>query len=229
MLINSNTRSTYPFVTGCSTEVSEGLHLSPGVISDCLLYPPCGKINYARIGYIGRRYVEDAEARILVVSDTGELLCSVNFDITKDYSNSGVIGYAEDAAGRRCGVICATKELIPLLKSNYYVRDSRSLVFTPSVVRPTVASNQLGKLLTAKGQIITAINFNSTDFKDTSGVVSPAYSVNTEAADRVPIKRIKVNGATAEGKYINLLAEVGSSIRVVEDRDQIVMGGYRDL
>lgn len=231
MLINSNTRSTYPFVTGCSTEVSEGLHLSPGVITDCLLYPPCGKINYARIGYIGRRYVEDSEARILVVSDTGELLCSVNFDITKDYSNSDVIGYAEDTTGKRCGVICATKELIPLLKSNYYVRDSRSLVFTPSVVRPTVTSAQLGKLLMSDGRVVTDIGFDfeSKDFEATDLGVSPVYAEDKTTPDRVPITSISVNGATVKGKYINLLAAVGSSIRVTEDRDQIVMGGYRDL
>jgi hypothetical protein len=153
----------------------------------------------------------------------------VNFDITKDYSNSDVIGYAEDTTGKRCGVICATKELIPLLKSNYYVRDSHSLVFTPSVVRPTAAAARLGKLLMSDGRVVTDINFDSNYFKVINRVVSPAYAEDTTPSDRVPIKSISVNGATAQGKYINLLAAVGSSIRVTEDGDQIVMGGYRDL
>lgn len=247
MIIQSTNQSNYPFITGCSMELCSGIYLSPGVITECLLYPKCGNINYARIGFLGCNSITDNFGYIKLVSDTGTSICSVSFDLSDlSMRPNTITGTGYDAYGDFCGSMTARGELIPLLRGRYFVTSKRNLILSPSAIRPAERPDDKSthtSLLLADGTALGDIKFNESQFEKDADTGEWVVIQENEAPKdtNTAIHTIRINGVAIDqpGKYINITTAMptednagnpaGDGIRLSTNYRNIVLGGYRDL
>ena len=244
MIIQSTNQSNYPFITGCSMELCSGIYLSPGVITGCLLYPKCGNINYARIGFLGCNSITDNTGYIKLVSDTGKSICSVSFDLSM--KSNTITGTGYDAYGYFCGSMTARGELIPLLRGRYFVTSKNNLILSPSAVRPAEQPDDgstYTSLLMSDGTALGDIEFNESQFKKDADTGEWTVIQENEAPQdtNTAIHIIRINGVAIDrpGKYINITTAMptedsagnsaGDGIRLSTNYRNIILGGYRDL
>lgn len=219
--------SKYPFTADSTMLLSNGLRIGAGVIISANLFPACGPVDYAQISFIGRDSITSSIGYIQISDPSGEYICDVGF--TLDRKTYPLVGTAT-RMGEVCGVITATAELLPVLKSQYYPEPG-AFILTPSAFMPRRTKEAVGgRLRSSDYEQITTLKFSENDFISKDGEVG-LIGKEEKANDRIPVKVVKINGVEVpqSAGSVNLLSSPGSGVLIAVKNDELVVGGYRDL
>lgn len=224
---NKRFTDTQPFTPTSTLRIASQLKIATGCVLFCNLYPTSTN-SKSTCGCISRIYRDDTQGVLQILSDVGEYLCSVRFDL--EVTGNQLQGIATDARGSMCGSMIVRSDWLPLFFGSYSM-PTTALKLLPSACRllsvpeDAVATKEIvgDPVLRYNGKVITKIDGGGGAIKvDNDGTLY--LKADTQNADTAkPISTINVNGAPISGEHIALLS-AGNGLEISTSGNVITIG-----